>query len=90
MGPPEVDNQARFSKVMSTAMIDALLEPDVTVEESEAYKTLLARVGRKSTKIPAEVLVRHVLRAVPAEEWPVRVEAMDALLRRLESVKRMS
>ena len=58
------------------------------LEEPEAYATLLARVGRKSPKIPADVLVRHVLRVIPAEEWPVRVEALDALLRRLESAKR--
>jgi hypothetical protein len=71
-------------------MIDALLEaePNVAAEETEAYKSLLARVGRKSARIPAEVLVRHVLRAVPPQEWPVRVEAMDALLRRLEVLKR--
>ncbi len=56
--------------------------------ESEAYKTLLARVGRKSPKIPADLLVRHVLGIVPAGEWPVRVEAMDAVLRRLDSVKK--
>jgi hypothetical protein len=57
-------------------------------DQTEAYQTLLARVGRRSPKIPADVLVRHVLRCVPPGEWPVRVEAMDALLRRLESVKR--
>ena len=60
-----------------------LPEPDV-----EAYKTLLARVGRKSPKIPADWLVRHVLGIVPSGEWPVRVEAMEALLRRVESVKK--
>ncbi len=55
---------------------------------TEAYQTLLARVGRKSPGIPADLLVRQVLRCVPANEWPVRVEAMDALLRRLESGRR--
>ena len=69
-------------------MIDALLEPELTAEETEAYKTLMQRVGRKSPKIPADVLVRQVLQVVPAEEWPVRVEAMDALLRRLDALKR--
>ena len=57
-------------------------------EDTEAYNTLMARVGRKSPKIPPDVLVRHVLRIVPAGEWPVRVEALDALLRRLDSVKK--
>ena len=43
--------------------------------------------GRRP-EIPAEFLVRHVLAIVPAHEWPVRVEAMDALLRRLESARK--
>ena len=59
-----------------------LSEPVAEIEESEAYRTLSQRVGRRGGKIPADVLVRHVLGIVPAEEWPVRVEAMDALLRR--------
>lgn len=63
-------------------------EPALTVEESEAYQTLLPKVGRKSPKIPADVLVRHVLRVVPAEEWPARVDGLDALLRRLESARK--
>ena len=64
------------------------LEPDPATDETEAYRVLLARVGRKSPKIPPEVLVRHILRCVPASEWPVRFEAMDALLRRLEAARR--
>ena len=63
-------------------------ESVIPVEETEAYKTLVARVGRNTTKIPAEILARHVLETVPAHEWPVRVEAMDALLRRLESARK--
>ena len=59
-----------------------------TDESTEAYRTLLARVGRKSAKIPPDVLARHVLRIVPEHEWPTRVEAMDAILRRLDSVKK--
>ncbi len=56
--------------------------------ETEAYQALMARVGRRSPRVPADVLVRHVLRCVPADEWPVRVEAMDALLRRLDASRR--
>ncbi len=56
--------------------------------ETEAFRALLARVGRKSPRIPAELLARHILRIVPSAEWPVRVEAMDAVLRRLDSVKK--
>src|SRR5947209_12936506 len=65
-------------------MIDLMTDPGQT----EAYRTLLPRVGRKSPKIPADVLVRHVLGCVPPQEWPARVEALDALLRRLESARR--
>ena len=70
------------------ATIDPALALALPADQTEAYQTLLQRVGRKSLKIPADVLVRHVLRIVPPHEWPVRVEAMDALLRRLEAVKR--
>ena len=57
------------------------------VEETEAYETLLGRVHKRTGKIAPEDLVRHVLAIVPAGEWPVRVEAMDALLRRIEASK---
>ena len=33
-------------------------------------------------------MVRHVLSCVAASEWPTRVEALDALVRRLESGRR--
>ncbi len=56
--------------------------------QAEAYATLLAKVGRKSPTIPPGDLVDLVMGCVPATEWPVRVEAMDAVLRRLESVKK--
>ena len=65
-----------------------LSEPVAEIEESEAYRTLSQRVGRRGGKLPADVLVRHILAIVPPEEWPVRVEAMDALLRRVEAAKR--
>ena len=71
-----------------SAKTDLMDEMPFEEQESEAYRTLVARVGRKSPKIPAEVLARHVLRIVPAGEWPVRVEALEALLRRLDSAKK--
>ena len=71
---------------MSSAVVDL----SVPVEETEAYHELLSRVGKRTGKIPPEVLVRHVLACVPAHEWPTRVEAMDALLRRLESARKDS
>jgi superfamily II DNA or RNA helicase len=62
--------------------------PAIAPEETEAYHELMARVGKRTGKIPPEAMVRHVLGCVPAHEWPTRVEAMDAVLRRLEAAKR--
>jgi superfamily II DNA or RNA helicase len=62
--------------------------PAIAPEETEAYQVLMARVGKRTGKISPEVMVRHVLGCVPAHEWPTRVEAMDAVLRRLEAAKR--
>ena len=63
-------------------------EPRPETDESEAYRVLIARLGRRSPKIPADLLVRHVLRVVPPGEWPARSEALDALIRRLEFARR--
>jgi hypothetical protein len=56
--------------------------------QTEAYHELLSRLGRRSPKVPGELLVRHVLDCVPAEEWPVRIAALDAIVRRLEAARR--
>jgi superfamily II DNA or RNA helicase len=69
-------------------MATALAVNEVLVEETEAYHELMSRVGRRNGKVPADILVRHVLECVPANEWPTRVEAMDAVLRRLESARK--
>jgi superfamily II DNA or RNA helicase len=69
-------------------MIDAVAELETPLEQTEAYKELLGRHGRKTGSIPPELLVRHVLACVPAEEWPTRADAMDAIMRRLESIRR--
>jgi superfamily II DNA or RNA helicase len=69
-------------------MIGSAIEPADSVDQTEAYKTLCNRVGHKSPAIPPDLLVRHVMECVPSHEWTARVDGMDALLRRLESVKR--
>jgi superfamily II DNA or RNA helicase len=69
-------------------MTSALAQIEVPLVETEAYKELLSRVGRKAGKIPPDLLVSHVLRCVPEHEWPTRVDAMEAVLRRLESIRR--
>ncbi|HEV3122388.1 MAG TPA: DEAD/DEAH box helicase [Isosphaeraceae bacterium] len=68
--------------------MDALTVDALPVEQTEACKTLLGRWGRRSSKIPAELLVRQVMACVPATEWPTRVAALDAVIRRLEAAKR--
>jgi superfamily II DNA or RNA helicase len=68
-------------------MPSSVAELDTAIEEMEAYQELLSHAAKRTGKIRAEVLVRHVMGIVPAPEWPVRVEAMDALIRRIESIK---
>jgi superfamily II DNA or RNA helicase len=71
-------------------MSSAVVEVGVAVEESEAYHELMTRAGRRTGKLPADMMVRHVLACVPPHEWPTRVEAMDAVLRRLEAARKDS
>ncbi len=66
-------------------MIETTIDPATADQESEAYRMLLGQLGRRTSSIPQGVLVRHVLETVPAHEWPVRVEALEALWRRLDS-----
>ncbi|MGC8642848.1 MAG: DEAD/DEAH box helicase, partial [Isosphaeraceae bacterium] len=66
-------------------------ESTIPVDETEAFRVLVgraARTGKNSANIPGELLARHVLETVPAHEWPVRAEAMEALLRRLDSARK--
>ncbi len=53
------------------------------VGEQEAYQVLLARAQRKTGSIPPDLLVRHVLSVTEEADWPVKREALEALLRRL-------
>src|SRR5262249_42621715 len=69
----------------ATVMATSIAELEIPVETTEAYHELMGKVHKRTGKLPPEVLVRHVLRCVPATEWPVRVEATDAVLRRLDS-----
>jgi superfamily II DNA or RNA helicase len=71
-------------------MISAVLGIEVPVEETEAYQELMTRAGRRTGNIPADLMVRHVLACVPPHEWPTRVEALDAVLRRLEAARKDS
>jgi superfamily II DNA or RNA helicase len=57
--------------------------PDAPADEQEAFRVLLARAHRKTGAIPAELLVRHLLSTASDADWPVKREALEALLRRL-------
>src|SRR5262249_53488754 len=69
---------------MATSATDCV----VPVAETEAVGALMDRLGGKENKVSGELLVRHVMGVVPAYEWPVRVEALDAVLRRQESARK--
>jgi len=51
--------------------------------DAEAYQTLLARAHRKTGGVPPELVVRHILAVTADADWPVRREALEALLRRV-------
>ena len=44
---------------------------------------MLARAQRKTGGVPAELLVRHILSVTREADWPVKREALEALLRRV-------
>src|SRR6266540_1707394 len=54
-----------------------------TTIEVEAYQALLARAHRKTGAVPPELVVRHILAVTAEADWPVRREALEALLRRV-------
>ncbi len=57
----------------------------IPVTESDTYQTLLARAQRRTGHVPAERIVRHVLSVTHGGDWPVRRDALDAVLRRCVS-----
>jgi superfamily II DNA or RNA helicase len=56
-------------------------------DESEAYSVLLSLAERRTLRIPAGYLVRHVLSLHRDADWPVQREALQAALRRAASAK---
>ncbi len=58
-----------------------------TAADDEAFETLVQIAGRRTTPVPAEILVRHALALPGAWDWPVRRAAFEAILRRFESVR---
>ncbi|WP_165251705.1 SNF2-related protein [Paludisphaera soli] len=56
--------------------------------ELEALEGLRTQLGRKGGSIPADLLVGHVMKIVPGDEPMIRVDAVDALARRLDSARK--
>ena len=71
-------------------MSSAVVDNGVPVAETEAYHELMTRAGRRTGNIPVDLMVRQVMACVPAYEWPTRVEAIEAVLRRLEAARKDS
>jgi hypothetical protein len=57
----------------------------IATTESETYQTLLARAHRRTGGVSPKSLVRHVLSVTRGGDWPVRRDALDAVLRRCAS-----
>ncbi len=68
-------------------MPDRMAVIDSPENDAEAYETLLQIAGRRTLHIPADLLARCVL-ALPGEwDWPVRRAALEAILRRIASIR---
>ncbi|MGK5086505.1 SWIM zinc finger family protein [Bdellovibrionota bacterium FG-2] len=57
------------------------------LKDLQAYWMLLEMASEGKQKIPAEVLVQHVLSIYESAAWGVKRAAMEAVLRRIGSVK---
>jgi hypothetical protein len=75
--PEHTSNEAMRSRSPQPAAI--------TATESETYQTLLARAQRRTGNVAPDRIVRHVLSVTQGGDWPVRRDALDAVLRRWAS-----
>lgn len=53
------------------------------LEETETFRTLLSMAEGRTGRVPADLLVRHVMRVTEAGDWPLQRAALDAALRRV-------
>jgi superfamily II DNA or RNA helicase len=61
--------------------------PDSPPDDAEAHLALVELAGRRTLHIPADLLARHVLALPGSWDWSVRRAAMEAVLRRIASVR---
>ena len=55
--------------------------------DAEAYETLVQIAGRRTLHIPPDLLARCVLALPGGWDWPVRRAALEAILRRVASIR---
>ena len=55
--------------------------------DAEAFGTLVAKANRRSGRLPPDRLVRHVLSVTAGGDGSVQRDALDAVLRRIESAR---
>jgi hypothetical protein len=53
--------------------------------DSETFRTLLVRAHRRTGSLAPDLVVRHVVSVTAGGDWPVRRDALDAVLRRIAS-----
>ena len=64
-----------------------MLNPASPGNAPEARQSLLQIAGRRTLPIPPELVVGHVIGLAGPWDWPVRRAALEAILRRLASVR---
>lgn len=55
--------------------------------ESEAFQALFLIAERRTGRIPAGLIVRHILSVTANAGWPVQRAALEAVLRRITSAR---
>jgi superfamily II DNA or RNA helicase len=70
---------------MTTAAMGGPLARAAEPQASEAFEVLTARAQKKFGAIPGLILARHILEVTPGADWPVKREALEALIRRYAS-----
>jgi superfamily II DNA or RNA helicase len=68
-------------------MPDPMAATDSPGNDAEAYELLLQIAGRRTLHIPADLLARCVLALPGGWDWPVRRAALEAILRRVASIR---
>src|SRR5579864_8855617 len=82
-----LDAGGRLLAGREIAMSISLTAADSPQDDTEAHAALVELAARRTLHIPADLLARHVLALPGAWDWPVRRAAMEAIVRRIASVR---